>query len=304
MYKILGMTAVAALLAGCADEVVEEIVPTDETVEIDTGDPDTPSEVVIRSGVITVGAVEDSRFDGDVLRVQVPLDGPDALQTFTLVDDTRVDGFKEYSFSISDENRVYTALAGRASGGEIVAIVAMDDGQYNRYFGGSQVIQRTDYSAPGSGTASYDGAYVGLMNLDTTANPAEVTGTVHIDANFADPKLEGALTGRVVDVDGTVIELSDLVFINSAIKADGTFAGPVELSGDPEGAIGTFSGAVAGSGAPFIGGNVSVGPEAFNRLKEDFTEEELNDIIGDDRTRIQEYGIFIIEYCGPLATDC
>ena len=303
MYKILGMTAIAALLAGCADEVAEVIEPTDETVEIDTGDPDAPSEVDIRSGVITVGAVQDSRFDGDNLRVQVPLDGPDALQTFVLVDDERLDGFKEYSFSISDENRQYTAFAARSSGGEIVAIVAMDDGQFNRYFGGSQVIQRTAYSAPGSGTASYQGNYLGLINIDTMLEPANVTGSVNINANFADPKLEGELIGRVVDVNGTMIALEDLVFINSDIRADGTFAGPVEIRNET-GGVGTFSGAVAGSGSPYIGGNVSVGPDLFNGLEDDYTVAELDALVGSDRSRIQEYGIFVIEACGPLATDC
>lgn len=183
MNKLLGMTAVAALLAGCADKVEEEIVPTNETVGVvigTGGDPTDPVDIVsdvdIRNGVITIGAVEDSTYDGDVLRVQVALDGPDALQTYLLVDDGRLDGFEEYSFSISAENREYTALAGRTPNGELVAVVAMDNGQFNRYFGGSQVIQQTAYTEPTSGTASYDGNYVGLINVSTSSTPVGVTG--------------------------------------------------------------------------------------------------------------------------------
>jgi hypothetical protein len=303
MYKILGMTAIAALLAGCADEVAEVIEPTDETVEIDTGDPDAPSEVDIRSGVITVGAVQDSRFDGDNLRVQVPLDGPDALQTFDLEDDARLDGFKEYSFSISDENRQYTAFAARSSGGEIVAIVAMDDGQFNRYFGGSQVIQRTAYSAPASGTASYEGNYVGLINVDTSPTPGDVTGNVRIDANFADPKIEGDITNRIAVVNGTTVNLQEIVFVNSDIRADGTFAGRAEFRDPDNTGVGTYSGALAGSGSPFIGGNVSIGSDLFTGGAV-VGGASLDAVIGTDTSRIQEYGIFIVEACGPRATDC
>ena len=76
MNKFLGMTAVAALLAGCADKVEEVIVPTDEVIEIDVGDPDDPldddvTEITIAGGVVTVGALQSASFDEGVVRVRM-----------------------------------------------------------------------------------------------------------------------------------------------------------------------------------------------------------------------------------------
>lgn len=207
-------------------------------------------------------------------------------------------------FSISAENRKYTALAGRTPNGELVAVVAMDNGQFNRYFGGSQVIQQTAYTAPESGTASYEGNYVGLINVASSITPADITGIVRIDANFADPKIEGDIRSRVAVVNSISIPVQDIVFVNTTIRADGTFAGVAEFRDEDLTGVGTYSGAAAGSGSPYIGGNISIGSAVFDGLELSYTTDQLDAIIGEDRSQIQEYGIFLTESCGSLATDC
>lgn len=153
MNKIFGMAAVAVFLAGCADEVPEVIIPTEEELPV-CGDPDEPDDCIPVSasgGVVTIGGLEAASYNGTTLLVQIALDGPDALQAYTLVDGNRDDGYKEFTFAASSLNREYTAFAGRSSGGAITAVVAMDSGQFNRFFAGATVIQAGDsFSRPAS----------------------------------------------------------------------------------------------------------------------------------------------------------
>jgi hypothetical protein len=278
MYKILGMTAIAALLAGCADEVAEVIVPTDEVITVcDAEDPETcTSEVDINNGVVSIGDLQAVTYNGTTLRVQIALDGPDALQVYELDDSVRTDDYQKYTFAASSLNRAYTALAGRSPDGEVTAVVVMDEGQFNRYFAGATVAQdEGSFDRPSAGTASYSGDYVGLINTTAGNEPSEVRGVVLLNANFND-KVEGSITGRLV-VGGAA--LTDLVLFNADIKADGVFGGAVQDSGGDN--VGSYGGAFGGSQAEYVGGAVSV-----------------------ETDTLQEYGIFVIETCGSLADDC
>jgi len=278
MYKILGMTAIAALLAGCADEVAEVIVPTDEVITVcDAEDPETcTSEVDINNGVVSIGDLQAVSYNGTTLRVQIALDGPDALQVYELDDSVRTDDYQKYTFAASSLNRAYTALAGRSPDGEVTAVVVMDEGQFNRYFAGATVAQdEGSFDRPSAGTASYSGDYVGLINTTAGNEPSEVRGVVLLNANFND-KVEGSITGRLV-VGGAT--LTDLVLFNADIKADGVFGGAVQDSGGDN--VGSYGGAFGGSQAEYVGGAVSV-----------------------ETDTLQEYGIFVIETCGSLADDC
>jgi len=274
MYKILGMTAIAALLAGCADEVAEVIIPTEEDVPV-CGDPDQPDDCIpvsVSGGVVTIGDIQAASYDGTVLRVQIALDGPDALQAY--VPAGEVDGYDRFTFALSGDNRAYTAFAGRSSGGEVTAVVTMDSGQFNRFFAGATVIQDQEAFSPAAGTASYSGDYVGLIYTD--AGLGEVTGVVFLNANFTDKLVEGDMTSREI-VGGP--GLGNLIFVNTVIQPDGVFGGGIE--DETEAPIGAYGGAFGGSGAEFIGGTVSVETDAG-----------------------QEYGIFVIETCGAVGDDC
>ena len=310
------MTAVAASLAGCADKVEEVIVPTDETVEIDvggTGDDD-PIEVVISGGVVSVGDLTGAAYDGTELRVQiVGLDGPDVQQLFDPVAVARMDGFKEFGIQISSLNRDYTALAARSDDDALTAVVVMDGGQFNRFFGGATV-QQSSYTAPDSGTASYLGNYASLINGGTASNltppvdvnpilfpggASQVTGTVFLNANFSDSSIEGAIYDRVTNLFGTEYDLADLVLIVGDVNADGTFVSNIEL-GDGSG-LGSYSGALGGTDAANVAGVVA--------LTGDFLVDRAGvKIFGADSDinvdEAVEYGIFVIGACGPLGTDC
>jgi hypothetical protein len=90
MNKLLVMTAVAALLAGCADTVevpvdrVNQVVDVVVTPGVDDED-DVVVPVTISGGVVTVGAVEEARYDGTALLVQIALDGPEEIQAYNLL---------------------------------------------------------------------------------------------------------------------------------------------------------------------------------------------------------------------------
>lgn len=285
MYKILGMTAVAALLAGCADEVVEEIVPTDEEFSVcaDPEDSETCIPIPASGGVVSVGDLQAVSYNGTELRVQIALDGPDAFQAYELDTAARSDDYKKFTFSASDLNRAFTAFAGRSTNGEVVAVVAMDKGQFNDYFAGATVVQDQDsFSRPTAGTASYLGDYIGLIKTDVGSAPVEVTGLVFLNANFTD-KVEGEMTGRSIPGETNPISLSNLVFMNTDIQNDGIFAGQVQI--EDGGDTGAYGGAFGGSRARFAGGFVSV-------------SGDLGGVDG------EEFGIFVIETCGAVGTDC
>jgi hypothetical protein len=279
MYKILVMTAIAALLAGCADEVAEVIVPTDEVITVcDPEDPETcTSEVDINNGVVSIGDLQAVSYNGTTLRVQIALDGPDALQAYD--PDGALAGYNKFTYAISDENRAFTAFAGRSSGGEVTAVVAMDSGQFNRFFAGATVIQDQEAFSPAAGTASYSGDYVGLIYRDTGLD--EVTGVVFLNANFTDNKVEGVVTDREIF---EVAALDDLIFVNTVIQPDGVFGGGIE--NEDKGPIGAYGGAFGGSQAQYVGGALTASGDLGG------------DVTGD------EFGIFVIETCGPIGTDC
>jgi hypothetical protein len=197
------------------------------------------------------------------------------FKSMRLVHDLRTDDYQKYTFSASSLNRAYTALAGRSPNGEVTAVVAMDEGQFNRFFAGATVIQDQEAFSPAAGTASYSGDYVGLIYTD--AGLDEVTGVVFLNANFTDNRVEGDMTDREI-VGGAPLD-ENLIFVNTVIQPDGVFGGGIEDEGGEP--IGAYGGAFGGSGAEFVGGTVSV-------------ETALG----------QEYGIFVIETCGAVGTDC
>jgi hypothetical protein len=199
---------------------------------------------------------------------------------------------------LSDLNREFTALAGRSPDGEVVAVVAMDGGQFNRFFGGATVKQVT--YTPVEGTLSYIGDYVGLLNFGADTGTTEVTGTAFLNANFTDKKVEGELRSRTAIIGGSNTALQSIVFVNGDINDDGTFAGTAEFGVD-EG-VGSYSGAFAGTDAAFVGGAVTIGNDVLlGAIPADAT---VFDAATMGLTNVQEFGIFVIDACGPVGTDC
>lgn len=223
-----------------------------------------------------------------------------------------------------------------------MAVVAMDGGQFNSFFGGGTVIQSA-YSQPESGILSYAGNYAGLLNFGGEALPvsvsipgafspagaSEITGKVFFNANFTDNKIEGGMGERFSTLlldDGTTIDvqLADLVFVNSDVVFDGTFSGQTQLLDLTS--VGAYSGAFGGTDAEYVGGVVDLGgdfmsgalgldqvsvPEAIivdnaitNQAEIDAAEAFNSSLTTLINGAEQEYGIFVIDACGDVGITC
>ena len=313
MNKFITAAVAATFLTACADKDEVIVDPTDEVIEIDLDGDDDDSDVTISNGIVTVGNIIAASYDGSVLQVRTSsADGPDLNQQYDFVE-TRTDGFDEFNLQISSLNRNPTALVKTSQEGGITAVVVMDGGQFNKFFGGATV-QQSSYNAPATDTAAYLGSYVGLLNFgdvpDLTApggaDPvllpnasAQVTGTVFLNANFADGKVEGAIYDRETTLAGAIGDLGDLVLIVTDVNADGTFAATVE--NDEQKGIGSYAGAFGGGSAQSVGGVIN--------LTGEFLVDNVGvSIFGEDSTfddsNAVENGIFVIGTCGPLGSDC
>lgn len=293
MKKVFGMMVAAALLAACNDR---SALTDDEVAQPDTGG----GAGSVGGATASLGDVDSGTLENGVLTVVVALDGEDAIQEYALTGD--VNGYDRYDQQETPINRAFTAIAGSSSEeNELVAIVTMDGGQFNRFFGGA-VLEQGDFSAPDSGFVYYQGDYAGLVNAGAALPPGggapdavtpfgvgEVVGSVYLIADFTDNATEGTIYGRQVDIGGGFIDLEDVVLITSDIAADGTFNGTVEL-GDLSG-VGTYSGAFGGDDAAFAGGLVALDDGAYEGIFEE----------GVDTSNLQEYGLFVIGQCEPAS---
>lgn len=300
MTRLLGMVSILAMLAACdkRTETAEEEVEEPEVVEeTDDGDDE---EVLPDGAVASVGDISDADFEDGVVTIVVPLDGQDTIQEYALTGS--VNGYDRFDQQETDINRAFVALAGSSSDAEeLVAVVTMDGGQFNRFFGGA-ILEQNEFSAPDGGLTYYLGNYAGLVNIGQALDPAgdapdavipampsEVTGTVYMVADFTDAATEGTIYDRELDISGNLTELPDLVLINTPIGSDGTFNGAIELL-DQTGVGGGYEGAFGGEDAAYVGGVVAVDNTAYTGT--DF----------EDAPNLQEYGIFIIGQCEPA--DC
>lgn len=201
-------------------------------------------------------------------------------------------GYQAYTLQDDPLDRFFTALAATSSDGSSQAVVVMDGGQFNRFFGGASYAQIGEYTAPESGLASYAGNYVGLLNISTRdgtlpsgadadllpQRSGRVTGDIFLNVDFADLALNGAITNRV-DVDGIGVTLDTVVLVDANLAADGSFAGKAEdreLSG-----IGSFAGVLGGTDGASMSGGL--------HLDGDFIP---------DADLEQEFGIFVLQQCG------
>ncbi|WP_342071598.1 hypothetical protein [Yoonia algicola] len=294
MKQALGLMAVAAVLAACNDRSAE-------TVDAPGGG----GTVVPPSGAAaSLGDVDTATYDAenDVVTVVVRLDGQDTIQEYVRSGD--VNGYARFDQQETPINRAFTAIGATSSDNdELVAVVTMDGGQFNRFFGGA-VLEQGDFSAPSSGFAYFDGDYAGLVNIGQPVSPpappgtpsaaipsgvSVVTGSVYMIADFTDNATEGTIYGRVLGEGGGAVELDDVVLVNTGIATDGTFNGTAEML-DLTG-VGTYSGAFGGDDATFAGGIVALGAGAYAGVFPDSV----------DTTNLQEYGLFVIDQCDPAS---
>ena len=288
MKKLLSLTAIAALMVACGSAETTEEPGT-------PGNPVTPTTPASGVAPEIAGNLQSVTFDPDAETLQVTLtslDGDTASTTYARDTTYDVPGYIAFVQQDDPLDRFFTGYAAESADGSSQAVLVVDGGQFNRFFGGANYVQVGAYTAPDSGLASYAGTYVGLLNIGTrdgtlpsAADPdllperaGQVTGDVFINVDFADAAVNGAITNRV-DVDGVGATLDTVVLVDATLAANGSFSGASENTANDT--IGSFAGVLGGSGATSMSGGI--------HLTGDF-------IPGIDNE--QEYGIFVLNQCG------
>ena len=302
MIRLLTAAAALALLIGC-----------DGTQPLDFGtpppvDPPLTEEEVEEQAAIAASIAGD--LDGGsysaaagTLTVQITLDvGGPVAAVYTRNAALDVPGYIAFSVQEDPLDRIFIGMGARSADSSVEGVLAMDGGQFNRFFGGTTFRQIGTYSeapsGPGSTLVSYAGNYVGLSNQPATSaniglpippgtppgaipvQASRVTGQVFINADFADNAVNGLIYNRT-NLDATQV-LEDVVLIVAPIDSAGRFLGEVEDS--EQNRIGDYGGTFGGLNASGIAGGVHL---------ENYIDGVENE---------EEFGIFVLTQCG-LAGD-
>lgn len=255
------------------------------------GVPTTPNEIpaALAGNLMAMGY----DADADELTLELELDADTVRADYTRNPALDLPGYRAFTTQDDPLDRMFTALVAESFDGSVTAGVVADGGQFNRYFGGGHYSRNGSVSMPTTGLASYAGDYAGVTNIDGNsgqilpppagtdpstlpAESARVRGNAFFNVDFAQNKINGAVSGRELVDYG--MALDTIVMVSTDITADGSFNGTVELS-DLTG-IGTYGGVFGGDNAAALGGIVSI---------ENFIEDIDNE---------QEYGVFVLTRCG------
>ena len=291
MKKLLSMTATVALLVACS--------------AVDTGEgTGTPGEGPVTETPVNgvpssvAGDLKAANYDANAgtLSVQISLDGDNTLHPYTAAG--TVNGYDRFTQQDDPLDRAFTAFARESTDGSVTAVLVMDGGQFNRYFGGTTFTQN-GYAAPESGLASYAGNYIGMLNFGPPlgnvpgGTPVEiipqqalqVTGQVFLNADFTDNLVNGAIYNRN---NSDIGALPSVYLIVTEVGSNGAFEGTVEL-GDNS-AVGTYAGTFGGTNAAGVAGGTYLN----------------GDFLGDTFENEEEYGIFVLDQCvnGGVPADC
>jgi len=214
-----------------------------------------------------------------------------------------VPGYEAYTVQDSSLDRHTTAFVRERDGTR--AIIAVSGAQFNYYFGGSNYSRTGSFDPPTAnatgGLVSYAGSYVGLLNgagdggdllpVDPTTpadvrpnQAAEVTGSIFINADFADNAVNGVIYNRNVVDRATPVENLDLA--PTSIAADGTFTGNVtQQTATSLNDRGDYGGIFGGTDASAVAGTL-------------FVSDHITAFNGEE-----EYGLFVLAQCGTPGAD-
>lgn len=350
MNKLFGLAVAAATLSACGNSSGNEVITTPDIPVVEPETPETPTEVVdtptdgtvvppspgeaadpknlpraqppvvaaptdpsaelATTRAVASGDVGTASFDPDAgtLTVQIALDGNDILQEYIAAG--TVDGYARFVKQDDPLDRAFTGFAAESDDAGLNAVLVMDGGQFNRYFGGG-VVQQVAYTAAPAGLASFAGDYVGLSNIGsllTTGNGADpslvpeaatlITGDVFVNVDFGDRQVNGSIYDRVYDPDGLAVDLQTIILTATEFDLDGQFAGTVEFQ-DLE-TVGTYEGALGGDEASAIAGAITLG-EGF---LEDATVGGVATTLFDDVEGEAEFGLFLNERCQAGNAGC
>jgi len=261
MNKFITLSVVTVLLAGCESRATDDTAGGTDP----TGGTGTPA-----SGTILLGDLKaaDLNTATDELTVQITLDDDDTQQSYGT--GAAFGDYRVYTLQNDLEaSRYFTAFSGVSDDESVQAVVVMDGGQFNRFFGGATASQ-ISYVAPTGGISNYAGDYVGLLNIGPVAPgggvidsdssvpriASTVTGEVFLQADFTDSAVNGAIYNRSVDIGFGPDDMPELVLVVGDIGADGGFGGDIELL--TQDGVGSYSGVFGGTNAASAAGVVEL----------------------------------------------
>ena len=326
MRLSLGLAMAATFLTGCGgssndsavivepDGSVTEVAETQNASVTPPILPVPPSTSVTADGgtlePLIVGDIAGASFDNaaGTLAVQIGFDGSESLQPYVAAG--TVNGYSRFTIQDDPLDREFQAFARESDDGQLQAVVVTDGGQFNRFFGGGIVIQNS-FEPVTTGLASYAGDYVGITNVGpdlVTGNGAdvstvpgsstEITGTVFINADFADGLVNGSVYDRVFDPDGFNIDLPTIVLTVTEFGENGQFTGDVEFEDLTP--VGNYDGAFGGDETQSIATVVSLGEGFLEGATINGVETEIFDeAIGET-----EYGVFVLGQCPAGGAAC
>lgn len=233
----------------------------------------------------------------------VTLDGIDATPvaiTFTRRPDLDRPGYEAYSWQETGLTRSHLAMVAIGSSQAVAAGVS-DGGQFGIHFGGNNYARTAvidTFTKPATGLFSYTGSYAGVFVPGSATTPGlppafqptlpyRVVGDVLVNASFADSRVDGGITNRVIidDTGATLLQLESVQMQATRIEDDGRFLGEAFIAGDLPGQnaqparAGSYGGIFAGAGATDVAGAIVINPIRGENL-------------------IWEYGGFALPRCG------
>ncbi|MGY3439264.1 MULTISPECIES: hypothetical protein [unclassified Marinovum] len=330
MKRIIASLMVAATLGACVGSTGKDN-PFQEDPEDSTGTGDGSTDGTggtgggsVGDGVadpagtvpdeLSVNLADVSTPGGNTITVAIQsLDGTPLQNTFTRNAALDTGGYLAYSAQEDALDRMFVALAATSFDNSVMAGVASDGGQFNRYFGGGFYERNGNFTppeignGPGEGQVSYAGRYAAVTNIGTVngdglidvppnpdpnvslpdlpREPYRVEGTIFLNANFVDNAVNGEISDRLlINADGGgTTALEDVTLIVAPIDANGEFYGDAEIADDapnnPGATVGNYGGIFGGDGASSVAGLVRLAGHI------DSVDNEI------------EHGVFVLTQC-------
>ena len=241
-----------------------------------------PTEPVVPAAVaVNLKAITYSAAGGGTLLVTLDgLDATDSTAAFVRTPGLDTNGYQAFVYQETGLQRSHLALVKTNANGNLIATAVSDGGQFGFHFGGNSFARLDTFTRPTVGLFSYTGSYAGVFVPGGSATPAlpptfqptlpyRVEGDILINASFADNRVNGGITNRVIvnDSGAVLLPLESLNLAPATIDADGRFLGEVQLSGDPPGedpteatGAGSYAGLFGGLGATDIAGALVINP--------------------------------------------
>lgn len=156
--------------------------------------------------------------------------------------------------------RNYVALWGASNGGTgSVSAGVVATGDYAGHgHGGSAYGRSGTTTLPTTGIGRFTGRYAGLMTFDGAGGLQRTAGTLNLDVDFADAKVEGMVTNRRIVTTATAQD--NLILATTAI-VDGKFTGGSAASFDGAGdevETGTYEGLIGGADGMEVAGVIVI----------------------------------------------